>query len=151
MECALFGNRRRASAAAVAAFRRRRDQHLLRLRLRAVASPRGTMAAFLEGQLDFIFFFYGLAFVLLGAVSFSIARESQNPSWAMLGLFGLVHGVGEWLDLAALVMGDGPAFATVRTAIMAGSFVFLIEFARQISIQLDGECRDDGSMRPSSC
>ncbi|MEZ0219100.1 MAG: diguanylate cyclase [Tardiphaga sp.] len=94
------------------------------------------MAALLEAQLDFIFFFYGLAFILLGAVSFSIARESQNPSWAMLGLFGLVHGVGEWLDLAALVMGDGPAFATVRTAIMAGSFVFLIEFARQVSIQL---------------
>ena len=31
------------------------------------------MAAFFEAQLDFIFFFYGLAFILLGTVSFVFA------------------------------------------------------------------------------
>ena len=32
------------------------------------------MAAFFDAQLDFIFFFYGLAFILFGTVSFAIAR-----------------------------------------------------------------------------
>jgi diguanylate cyclase (GGDEF)-like protein len=94
------------------------------------------MAVFLYSQLDFIFFFYGLAFVLLGAVCFAIVRAGQPRAWAMLGLFGLVHGAGEWLDLVALVIGDSPAFAVIRTAGMAASYVFLIEFARLVSIQL---------------
>jgi hypothetical protein len=46
------------------------------------------MAAFFEAQLDFIFFFYGLAFILLGTVCFSIARiRTDERSWTVLGLF----------------------------------------------------------------
>ncbi|MDI1346173.1 MAG: diguanylate cyclase [Pseudolabrys sp.] len=88
------------------------------------------MAAFLTSELDFIFFFYGLAFILLGSVCFAIARGGQGMPWAVLGLFAYVHGVGEWLDLTALVAGDAPAFATGRTALMTGSFLLLLEFAR---------------------
>jgi hypothetical protein len=95
------------------------------------------MAAFLETQLDFIFFFYGLAFILLGAVSFAIARGGQEKTdWTMLGLFGFVHGASEWLDLVALIITDGPGFAAVRTAVMTASYVFLAEFARQEAIRL---------------
>jgi diguanylate cyclase (GGDEF)-like protein len=89
------------------------------------------MAEFLDAQLDFIFFFYGLAFILLGAVCFAIARAGHPQSWVMLGLFGFIHGACEWLDLSALIVGDTPAFAAVRTAVMAVSFLFLMEFARQ--------------------
>jgi diguanylate cyclase (GGDEF)-like protein len=89
------------------------------------------MAAFFASQLDFIFFFYGLAFILLGIVCFAIAKVPGNRnSWDTLGLFAVVHGLGEWLDLSALVVGDSPAFAIVRIALMTLSFIFLMEFAR---------------------
>jgi diguanylate cyclase (GGDEF)-like protein len=89
------------------------------------------MAAFFDTQLDFIFFFYGLAFILLGATCLAIARVSeQGGAWTALALFGFLHGGGEWLDLTALVVSDTPVFAVARTALMIGSFVLLMEFAR---------------------
>jgi diguanylate cyclase (GGDEF)-like protein len=95
------------------------------------------MAAFLNMQLDFIFFFYGLAFILLGTVCFAIARGgSSNTPWQVLGLFSYIHGLGEWLDLTALVTGDTPVFAAARTAVMAVSYVFLLEFPRLEAIRL---------------
>jgi diguanylate cyclase (GGDEF)-like protein len=95
------------------------------------------MATFFSNQLDFIFFFYGLAFILLGATCFAIARSrGREESWAVLGWFAIAHGVGEWLDLTALIIGDTHAFAVARTALMTGSFVLLMEFARLGAIRL---------------
>jgi hypothetical protein len=80
------------------------------------------MAEFFRTQLDYIFFFYGLAFILLGAACFAIARGGpREPPWAVLGSFGIVHGVNEWLELLALGVGDAPAFALARLAFMAAS------------------------------
>jgi diguanylate cyclase (GGDEF)-like protein len=94
------------------------------------------MAAFFEAQLDFIFFFYGLAFILLGTVCFSIARiRTDERCWMVLGLFALVHGTSEWLDLTALIAGDTPMFAVVRISIMTASFALLTEFARLQAVQ----------------
>lgn len=93
---------------------------------------REIIAAFLAAQLDFIFFFYGLAFIFLGAVCFAVARmRGPGSPWLPLGLFGFVHGAGEWLDLSALVVTDSATFALVRTAVMTASFLFLMEFARR--------------------
>jgi hypothetical protein len=97
---------------------------------------REIMATFLSTQLDFILFFYGLAFLLLGATCLSISRgEREGESWAVLGLFAVAHGVGEWLDLTALIIGDSPTFAVLRIALMAGSFMLLMEFARRNAIR----------------
>src|ERR1700733_6840616 len=94
------------------------------------------MAAFLSTQLDFILFFYGLAFLLLGAVCLSISSgERGEESWGVLGLFAVAHGVGEWLDLTALIISDSPAFPVVRIALMTGSFMLLMEFARRNAIR----------------
>jgi diguanylate cyclase (GGDEF)-like protein len=87
------------------------------------------MATVFQGQLDFIFFFYGLAFILLGAVSVAIARL-RNDAWTFLGLFAFVHGACEWLDLIALAS-DNTVFMTVRVTLMATSFLLLMEFARR--------------------
>jgi len=90
------------------------------------------MAVFLVSQLDFILFFYGLAFILLGSVSVAVARSGNSPMcWAILGIFGYLHGTGEWLDLSALVFGDAPMFALGRTVLMTASFMALFEFARR--------------------
>src|ERR1700733_286779 len=97
---------------------------------------RENMATFFSTQLDFVLFFYGLAFLLLGTTCFSISRgERGEESWGVLGLFAIVHGVGEWLDLAALIISDSPSFAVVRIALMTGSFMLLMEFARQNAIR----------------
>lgn len=97
------------------------------------------MAAFLNDQLDFIFFFYGLAFLLLGATSWAISRRRPDElPWTMLAAFGLIHGVGEWLDLGALILGDTPTYAAIRIGVMTASFVFLAEFGR---LQLGGLVR----------
>jgi diguanylate cyclase (GGDEF)-like protein len=90
------------------------------------------MTDFFIEQMDFVYFFYGLAFILLGITCFRIAPRARHwHSWYWLGTFGLVHGASEWLDLAALVIGDSFAFSGLRYLVMAGSYVFLFEFARR--------------------
>jgi diguanylate cyclase (GGDEF)-like protein len=96
------------------------------------------MTLFLSAQLDFIFFLYGLAFILLGGVCFAFVGVPGRPTaFAVLGLFAVAHGATEWLDLIALLVGDTPAFAVVRTVLMAGSFMLLLEFARRQALQLE--------------
>ena len=105
----------------------------------ALGSPtvRELMFGFLSGQLDFILFFYGLGFILLGCVCFAIARGGRQATpWAVLASFAFLHGVSEWLDLIALIVGDTPAFAVGRTALMTVSFMLLLEFARQEAVRL---------------
>jgi hypothetical protein len=89
------------------------------------------MSTFFQGQLDYIFFFYGLAFIGLGVVCYILAKEvNQRLPWIWLALFGLTHGANEWLDLVALCWGDAVWFEALRWAIMAASFLFLVEFSR---------------------
>ena len=85
-------------------------------------------------QLDYVFFFYGLAFLLLGSVCLSIReREPRLLPWKLLGLFGVVHGLSEWLDLAtiALELTDTGWWMALRLAVMTLSFAFLLEFGRR--------------------
>ena len=89
------------------------------------------MSVFLNAQLDYIFFFYGLAFILLASVCVSLTREpGRLLPWKWLGLFGLTHGVNEWLDMLAVNLGSSTAFTAARWAMMAISFLFLVEFGR---------------------
>lgn len=94
------------------------------------------MAAFFSNQLDFIFFFYGLAFILLGAVCLGIARGGpQSASWRFMAAFGFLHGAAEWLDLTAIIIGDTTTFAAARLTVMIVSFAVLLEFARMDAAQ----------------
>ena len=89
------------------------------------------MSTFLQGQMDYIFFFYGLAFIGLGVVSYILAKEvNQRLPWGWLALFGFTHGANEWLDLVALCWGDGVWFGALRWVIMTASFLCLVEFGR---------------------
>ncbi len=89
------------------------------------------MSTFFQGQMDYIFFFYGLAFIGLGVVSYILSKEvNQRLPWGWLALFGFTHGANEWLDLVALSWRDGVWFGACRWAIMTASFLFLVEFGR---------------------
>jgi diguanylate cyclase (GGDEF)-like protein len=99
---------------------------------------RSNMTVFFSAQLDFIFFLYGLAFILLGGICFAMLGVPGRPrSFGVLGAFGVAHGISEWLDLTALLVGDTPTFAAARTILMAASFAFLLEFARRQALQLE--------------
>jgi len=84
-----------------------------------------------QGQMDYIFFFYGLAFIGLGVVCYILSKEvNYRLPWGWLALFGFTHGLNEWLDLVALTWPGGAWFAACRWAVMASSFLFLVEFGR---------------------
>jgi hypothetical protein len=88
-----------------------------------------------------------LTFILLGAVCFALAdARGECRSAVALGLFGIVHGIGEWLGFTALITSDSLQFTIFRTAIMTGLFLFLMEFARRPSPdQPRAEMREGGS------
>ena len=97
------------------------------------------MTTFFQGQMDYIFFFYGLAFIGLGVVAYILSKEvNQRLPWGWLALFGFTHGVNEWLDLVALVWGDGVWFGALRWAVMTASFLCLVEFGRLSLTQTRG-------------
>ncbi len=86
---------------------------------------------FSQRELDYIFACYGLAFALLAAVSSALARKpGQRLAWRWLLLFGLTHALHEWLEMLALGREESQLFALVRVAVMALSFLFLLEFGR---------------------
>lgn len=82
-------------------------------------------------QLDYIFFFYGLGFILLASVCYSIVkRGGALLPYKYLALFGLTHGLKEWLDMIAFSLADSPSFQAFRSVLLLVSFVFLVEFGR---------------------
>ncbi|MCX6966259.1 MAG: response regulator [Verrucomicrobia bacterium] len=90
-------------------------------------------------QMDYIYFVYGFAFIVLAAVCAMLQqRNTFRLPWIWFGLFGLTHGVHEWLEMLVLSLGDSKPFAITRMGIMTVAFVFLLEFARDGWFKLKG-------------
>lgn len=88
---------------------------------------------FFLGQMDYVFFIYGLAFVLLSSVCIALYRENKAQYfWNWLGAFSLIHGINEWLDMLALSFGDTDCFKWIRIVILGVSFFCLFEFGRSL-------------------
>lgn len=98
------------------------------------------MKELFKGQFDYIYFFYGLAFFLLGVICFGItnARLRKIP-WRLLGLFALTHGLSEWLQMLQIVYGRVKPLAIPNLLLLAASFIFLLEFARTGLYRIKGE------------
>lgn len=83
------------------------------------------------GQMDYIYFIYGLAFILLGVAAYILSKDvRQRLPWIWLALFGFSHGVHEWLDLLTLVWQEALWIKACRWTLLAASFLFLAEFGR---------------------
>ena len=90
-------------------------------------------------QMDYIYFVYGFAFIVLAAVCAMLQqRNTFRLPWIWFGLFGLTHGIHEWLEMSVLSLGDTKPFAIIRMGIMTVAFVFLMEFARDGWSKLKG-------------
>ena len=97
----------------------------------------GKLNSFSISQLDYIFFVYGLSFILMAAQCIVLRRRDRSVPWGLLAVFGIIHGANEWLDMVALSLHDTPVFKVVRLVVMAASFVALVEFGR-CGISRDG-------------
>jgi PAS domain S-box-containing protein len=98
------------------------------------------MAEFFKSQLDYIFFVYGAAFLLLIPLCLFLRQRPNccRLPWVWFGWFGAIHGVNEWLDLVALGLDLNPFFYLIRVAILLISFLCLAEFGRASMVALRG-------------
>lgn len=98
--------------------------------------------AFTDAQMFDIFFFYGLAFILLGAIIFlkrAKIAAANLTGFYYLGAFGIVHGVVEWIDTARIWMkingmAANPALDSVKMFLLLASFALLLQFGISILI-----------------
>ena len=65
--------------------------------------------------MDYIYFFYGLSFLVFGGVCFTLTRKNVGAlPWFWLGLFGCMYGLYEWLELVAYMFADSVLFSSLR-------------------------------------
>ena len=83
-------------------------------------------------HLDFIYLIYGLLFIILAMTAGSLARrQGAGSNWLYLCAFGVIHGLSEWLDMVAPVVGAQWWFALLRGIVLSSSYVCLFEFGRR--------------------
>lgn len=98
------------------------------------------MTGFFYRQMDYIFFLYGLSFILLGVFCLFLSRlKNRHLRWEWLGLFGTTHGVYELMNLLSDSFDDSSLFKIIRISLMAVSYIFLIEFGRSGKLSFWGK------------
>jgi PAS domain S-box-containing protein len=90
------------------------------------------MLDFFAEQLDYIYFFYGLAFIMLAAVCFIITKTKarQHIPWTWLGFFSVLHGLHEWMHIISIDLGDIRIMKPVNAVLLILSYLALFEFGR---------------------
>jgi len=89
------------------------------------------MKDFFEGQFDYIYFFYGFALFLLAFICFTLDKSKLRKfPWTLLGLFGLIHSLVEWIDMLMIIYGKNRILSIFNLFVLSGSFLCLFEFAR---------------------
>lgn len=87
------------------------------------------MSEFIGNQIDYVLFFYGLAFVMLAVICVALLRQKASAlPWEWLGFFGGLHGLQEWLGVFTLGYYTSPSTDIVRMGLSSLSLVFLCEF-----------------------
>jgi PAS domain S-box-containing protein len=90
-----------------------------------------TLQDLFQGQMDYIFFFKGLAFILVVAVSCLFrGYPSQRLPWRWFGLFALLQGLAAWLSLVAMNFGEPASLKTACSLLQIASWISLAEFGR---------------------
>lgn len=104
---------------------------------------------FFTENLDIVFMIYGLSFIVM---AIAILAQPHNKKsifklsgiiW-LLALFGLLHGVSEWLDMFGLIEINGhghnsAVFGFIKLMFLSVSYLFLFEFGRRLVILRRGQ------------
>lgn len=89
------------------------------------------MKELLTRQLDYIYFFYGLSFFIMGLVCLTFEREKLRKfPWDWLGLFGASHAFTEWADMFIVIWGQTRLVSIIKISTLLFSFSCLFEFSR---------------------
>jgi diguanylate cyclase (GGDEF)-like protein len=95
-----------------------------------------SVSAILQNNLAEVFFVYGLAFFTMGIAIFVQPIGKTKFKLAhilrLLGWFGLIHGINEWLDGWIIIKGQHVSLDTLRLSVLFISFLLLFEFGRRI-------------------
>ncbi len=86
--------------------------------------------------MDIIFLIYGLSFLVLGLAIFAQPRKESRFNlvgfiW-LLAVFGIIHGVLEWMDLWTMMRGEDTSLNAAKPFVLLVSYLFLFEFGRRI-------------------
>jgi len=88
-----------------------------------------------------VFFFYGLAFILMGIFIFIMPKKRDllglSDNLWLIGLFGLFHGLNEWIDLF-VTRGEPFNFEKLKligSFLLPISFIFLIIFGTRTIVK----------------
>ncbi len=105
-------------------------------------------AQFFTENLDILFMAYGLSFVVMGIAIFAHPHRKSmfklsGIIW-LLALFGLLHGLHEWLELFEIVAINGhkhnsPVLISIRQWFQIISYLFLFEFGRRLIVLRKGQ------------
>jgi diguanylate cyclase (GGDEF)-like protein/PAS domain S-box-containing protein len=88
--------------------------------------------------IDYIYFFYGLAFFLFGFTILHYPTENSIFKFARelkyLGIFGILHGLSEWLILFQMLESESAAkiLNSASFIVMSLSYIVLLYFASRI-------------------
>jgi signal transduction histidine kinase len=97
------------------------------------------MKELFRGQLDYVFFFYGLSFFLMAVICFSLGRDKlRRFPWVFLGSFGLVHAISEWTDMLMVIYGNVRVLREINLIALLSSYLLLFEFVRVGFFRLTG-------------
>ncbi len=87
-------------------------------------------------QMDYIYFLYGLSFIILSTVCLAMIKsERQRLPWIWLSLFGIAHGLYEWSYLFLASKTFMLSFSYIKAGLLIVSLVFLAEFGRLMFIK----------------
>jgi PAS domain S-box-containing protein len=93
---------------------------------------------FFEKNMDYVYFIYGLSFILIAALCRRISESDPAPrAWRWLALAGLFNGLSKWLDMLAISLEDFAIFPALRFLFLCLSIVALVEFGRR-TLRLKG-------------
>ncbi len=91
----------------------------------------GPISNLFQGQLDYVFFFQGLAFLLIAVVClFFRGRHNQRLPWFWFGIFGLTQGLAAWIQLLAISLGAQAMLQVLAAGLKLVSLICLTEFGR---------------------
>jgi hypothetical protein len=95
------------------------------------------MTDFFSNNTDYLLFFCGVSFIMQASLLFPLSkRKREIIPWNYLGVFSLLFGIAVWLEMIPLGFADSRLFASARIALMAVSFLYLVEFGRAGSAAL---------------
>lgn len=98
------------------------------------------MIDFFKGQMDYIYFFYDLAFLMISGAGFIVARrKDERLPWLWFALFAITHALHEWMDFVEINFGRNPLMQVVGVLFGVISFIFLAEFGRAALVRLRGK------------